>query len=115
MYPPVTQFETRQRMILDELRVREERRLVRRSTPRIPRATRQRASATGGGMHRGQRIPGACRPRRVLARPGRGRKGRLFSERCDKREGEEQNEATHGSSQSLSSSFPDFYSPNSLT
>jgi hypothetical protein len=39
MYPPVTQFETRHRMILDELRVREERRLARRSTPRIPRAT----------------------------------------------------------------------------
>ena len=39
MYPPVTQFETRHRMILDELRVREARRLARRSTPRIPRAT----------------------------------------------------------------------------
>lgn len=39
MYPPVTQFETRHQMILDELRVREERRLARRSTPRIPRAT----------------------------------------------------------------------------
>lgn len=38
MYPPVTQFETRHEMILDELRVREERRLARRSTPRIPRA-----------------------------------------------------------------------------
>jgi hypothetical protein len=63
MYPPVTQFETRQRMILDELRVREERRLVRRSTPRIPRATRQRASATGGDMHRGQRRPGVPVPR----------------------------------------------------
>ena len=39
MYPPVTQFETRHQMILDELRVREARRLIRRSTPRIPRAT----------------------------------------------------------------------------
>jgi hypothetical protein len=39
MYPPVTQFETRRQMILDELRVREERRLGRRSTRRIPRAT----------------------------------------------------------------------------
>ena len=39
MYPPVTQFETRHRMILDELRVREERQLARPSTPRIPRAT----------------------------------------------------------------------------
>jgi hypothetical protein len=39
MYPPVTQFETRHRMILDELRVREERRLARRSTARIPRVT----------------------------------------------------------------------------
>lgn len=40
MYPPVTQFETRHQMILDELRVREERRrLARRSTPRVPRAT----------------------------------------------------------------------------
>jgi hypothetical protein len=39
MYPPVTQFETRHRMILDELRVREERRLARPATPRIPRAT----------------------------------------------------------------------------
>ena len=39
MYPPVTQFETRHRMILDELRVREEQRLARRSTPRNPRAT----------------------------------------------------------------------------
>jgi hypothetical protein len=39
MYPPVTQFETRHQMILDELRVREARRLARRSTPRIPRAT----------------------------------------------------------------------------
>ena len=38
MYPPVTQFETRHRMILDELSVREERRLARRSTTRIPRA-----------------------------------------------------------------------------
>jgi hypothetical protein len=39
MYPPVTQFETRDRMILDELRVREERRAARRSSPRISRAT----------------------------------------------------------------------------
>ena len=39
MYPPVTQFETRHQMILDELRVREARRLIRRSTPRIPHAT----------------------------------------------------------------------------
>ena len=39
MYPPVTQFETRHRMILDELRVREERQLARPSTPRIPHAT----------------------------------------------------------------------------
>lgn len=39
MYPPVTQFETRHQMILDELRVRDERRLARRSTARIPRAT----------------------------------------------------------------------------
>jgi hypothetical protein len=38
MYPPVTQFETRDRMILDELRVREERRVARRSSPRISRA-----------------------------------------------------------------------------
>ena len=29
MYPNVTQFETRDRLILDELRVREERRLAR--------------------------------------------------------------------------------------
>ena len=39
MYPPVTQFETRDRLILDELRVREERRLARPSTTRIPPAT----------------------------------------------------------------------------
>jgi len=39
MYPPVTQFETRDRMILDELRVREERQLAHPSNPRIPRAT----------------------------------------------------------------------------
>ena len=39
MYPPVTQFETRHRMILDELRVREERQLARPSTSPIPRAT----------------------------------------------------------------------------
>ena len=39
MYPHVTQFETRDRMILDELRVREERRVARRSSPRISRAT----------------------------------------------------------------------------
>ena len=39
MYPPVTQFETRHQMILDELRVREARRLARPSTPRISRAT----------------------------------------------------------------------------
>jgi hypothetical protein len=38
MYPPVTQFETRHRMMLDELRVREERRLARRSSPRTRRA-----------------------------------------------------------------------------
>ena len=38
MYPPVTQFETRHQMILDELSVREARRLARRSTLRIPRA-----------------------------------------------------------------------------
>ena len=38
MYPPVTQFETRHRMILDELRVRDVRRLARPSTPRSPRA-----------------------------------------------------------------------------
>jgi len=37
MYPPVTQFETRQRMAFDQLRVREERRLARRSTPSTPR------------------------------------------------------------------------------
>lgn len=39
MYPPVTQFESRHQMILDELRVREVRRLARRSTLGIPRAT----------------------------------------------------------------------------
>ena len=39
MYPPVTQFETRHQMILDELRVREERQLARPFTRRIPRAT----------------------------------------------------------------------------
>ena len=39
MYPPVTQFETRHRTILDELRIREERQLARPSTTRIPRAT----------------------------------------------------------------------------
>ena len=39
MYPPVTQFETRHQMILDELRVREERQFARPSTPRIPRGT----------------------------------------------------------------------------
>ena len=39
MYPPVTQFETRHRMVLDDLCVREERRLARRSNPRVPRAT----------------------------------------------------------------------------
>ena len=38
MYPPVTQFETRHQMILDELSVREARPLARRSTPCIPRA-----------------------------------------------------------------------------
>lgn len=39
MYPPVTQFETRHRMIHDELRVREGRQLARPSTPRIPGVT----------------------------------------------------------------------------
>lgn len=39
MYPPVTQLETRHRMILDELRVREERRLARGSTSRSQRAS----------------------------------------------------------------------------
>lgn len=39
MYPHVTQFETRHQMILDELRVREARPLIRRSTPRISVAT----------------------------------------------------------------------------
>ena len=39
MYPPVTQFETRHRTILDELRIREERQLARPSTSPIPRAT----------------------------------------------------------------------------
>jgi hypothetical protein len=38
MYPHVTQFETRDRLILDELRVREERRLARRPSPRTRRA-----------------------------------------------------------------------------
>ena len=39
MYPHVTQFETRNRIIVNELRVREERQLARPSTPRIGRAT----------------------------------------------------------------------------
>ena len=39
MYPHVTQFETRDRLILDELRVREERRLACRPSPRTRRAT----------------------------------------------------------------------------
>ena len=39
MYPHVTQFETRDQLILDELRVREERRLARRESPRTRRAT----------------------------------------------------------------------------
>ena len=39
MYPPVTQFDTRNALILDELLVREGRRLVRRSSPRTRRAT----------------------------------------------------------------------------
>jgi len=39
MYPAVTQFETRHRMILDELRAREERRLARPQSPRTRRAT----------------------------------------------------------------------------
>ena len=38
MYPHLTQFETRDRLILDELRVREERRLARRPSPRTRRA-----------------------------------------------------------------------------
>ena len=39
MYPPVTQFETRHRMILDELRVREERQLPA-GLPRVSPAAR---------------------------------------------------------------------------
>jgi hypothetical protein len=39
MYPPVTQFDTRQQMILDEIQVREARRFARRSSPRTWRAT----------------------------------------------------------------------------
>ncbi len=39
MYPQVTQFETRDQLILDELRVREERRVARRPSPRTRRAT----------------------------------------------------------------------------
>jgi hypothetical protein len=39
MYRPVTQFETRNTLIRDELRLREERRLARRPTPRTRRAT----------------------------------------------------------------------------
>ena len=39
MYPHVTQFETRDLMILDELRLRERRRLTRRSSPGTRRAT----------------------------------------------------------------------------
>jgi hypothetical protein len=38
MYPHVNQFETRDRLILDELRVREQRRLARRPSPRTRRA-----------------------------------------------------------------------------
>ena len=37
MYPPVTQFETRHRTILDGLRIRESGRLARPSTSPIPR------------------------------------------------------------------------------
>ena len=39
MYPHVTQFETRDRLLLDELRVREERRLAGRPSRRTRRAT----------------------------------------------------------------------------
>jgi hypothetical protein len=39
MYPPVTQFDTRQQMILDEIQVREARRIARRSSARAWRAT----------------------------------------------------------------------------
>lgn len=39
MYPHVTQFETRDQLIHDELQVREERRLARRPSPRTRRAT----------------------------------------------------------------------------
>ena len=39
MYPHVTQFETRDRLIRDELRVREERRLACRPNPRTRHAT----------------------------------------------------------------------------
>ena len=38
MYPHVTQFETRDQLNLDELQVREERRLARRLSPRTRRA-----------------------------------------------------------------------------
>ncbi len=39
MYPHVTQFETRDQLIRDELQVREERHLARRPSPRTRRAT----------------------------------------------------------------------------
>ena len=39
MYPPITQFETRDRLILDEIQLREERRqFTRRPRPRTRRA-----------------------------------------------------------------------------
>lgn len=41
MYPQVTQFETRQRLLLDELQLQEERRLARCRTQR-PQTTRWR-------------------------------------------------------------------------
>ena len=39
MYPPVTQFETRNQMIRDELRLREDRRIACRPSLRTRRAT----------------------------------------------------------------------------
>ncbi len=39
MYPAVTQFETRHRLIVDELRAREARRVARPQSPRARRAS----------------------------------------------------------------------------
>jgi hypothetical protein len=53
MYPQVTQFETRQRLLLDELRLQEERRLAR--LPNTTPSNRTLAAASTAAVARAAR------------------------------------------------------------